>query len=75
MLTEVAIDGCQQILKSHTLPLGQAYLDGVLGQKLMLRNEKGEFIQILAGCIGMHLSSSYSAGRIPERCGFDTSWG
>ena len=66
MLTEVAIDGCQQILKSHTLPLGQAYLDGVLGQKLMLRNEKGELIQIL---------SSYSAGRIPERCGFDTSWG
>ena len=46
MLTEVVITRCQQILKSQYKMLRYGLVDSALGQKLMFRNEKGEFVQI-----------------------------
>ena len=46
MLTDLAIDKCQKILK-YQFHAHYGLQDTVLGQKLMFKGQKGEFVQIL----------------------------
>ena len=46
MLTKVVLDRCQQVLKSQ-YKMRYGLQDSALGQKLILKEERGEFVQIL----------------------------
>ena len=46
MLTDLTIDKCQKILKNQ-FHAQYGLQDTVLGQKLMFKEQKGEFVQIL----------------------------
>ena len=46
MLTDLTIDKCQKIFKNH-FHAQNGLQDTVVGQKLMFKKQKGEFVQIL----------------------------
>ena len=47
MLTKAVLDRCQQILKTQ-YKMRYGLQDWLLGQKLIFKEEKREFVQILA---------------------------